>query len=557
MPADIPARESLTVEFKSDREPLSERDLAAAVVCMANTDGGAIYLGVEEGGRVGGLHSSRRDANQLESVIFNRTNPPLRVSAEVLQVGDKRVARIDVPKSLQLVATSAGLIQRRRLMADGTPECVPFYPHEFTQRQSDLGLLDYSARPVDGATARDLDPLARERARQILKRYQGDTNLLQLTDEQMDGALGLVRQVDGQPRPTVAGLLLLGREDALQEHLPTHEIAFQVLEETEVRVNNFYRTPLVDVFDRMMEHFNARAEEREMQVGMFRVPVPQFDRRAFREGLANAVVHRDYTRLGAIHVRWRPDAVEISNPGGLVEGVTLENLLVTEPRPRNPLLADAFKRLGLVERTGRGVSIIYEGMLRYGRPPPDYGRTTRTSVVLQLPGGEADLTFLELVIEEEQRTNQPMPVDALIALRALRDERRLDTTALAAMIQKDIIAARRVLERLTEAGLADARGARRDRTYLLSPAVYRRWGESAAYVRQRGFDRLQEEQMVSQFVNAHGRITRREVADLCKVDVTRAGYVLRRMVQEGKLKLLGRGRGAYYVRNGSQETQNS
>src|SRR3712207_5768487 len=69
------------------------------------------------------------------------------------------------------------------------------------------------------------------------------------------------------------------------------------------------------------------------------------------------------------------DGLIISNPGGFVEGVTLDRLLVTEPRPRNPLLADIMKRVGLAERTGRGVDLIYQGLLRYGRPAPDYSRS--------------------------------------------------------------------------------------------------------------------------------------------------------------------------------------
>jgi ATP-dependent DNA helicase RecG len=54
---------------------------------------------------------------------------------------------------------------------------------------------------------------------------------------------------------------------------------------------------------------------------VFRVPVPHYERRPFRESLVNAVVHHDYTRLGAVHVRWETDALAISNPGGFVEGV--------------------------------------------------------------------------------------------------------------------------------------------------------------------------------------------------------------------------------------------
>ena len=265
-----------------------------------------------------------------------------------------RIARISVPKSRQLVATSDGLMQRRRLRADGLPECVPFYPHEFAQRQSDLGLLDYSALPIPSASQQDFDPLERERLRQCIERYGGERSLIGLADDELDGALGFIRRDEGRIVPTVAGLLILGREAALREHLPTHEVAFQVLDGTQVRVNDFYRTPLLKTFERIEEQFRVRVVENEIQVGLFRVPVPNYEPRAFREAVVNALVHRDYTRLGAVHVRWEADAIVVSNPGGFVEGVTLDNLLVVEPRPRNPLLADVIKRIGLAERTGRG-----------------------------------------------------------------------------------------------------------------------------------------------------------------------------------------------------------
>ena len=78
-------------------------------------------------------------------MIANSTVPPLSVRVEAMEVEGRPVAKIMVPKSRQLVATSEGLLQRRRIKADGLPECVPFYPHEFARRQSDLGLVDYSA----------------------------------------------------------------------------------------------------------------------------------------------------------------------------------------------------------------------------------------------------------------------------------------------------------------------------------------------------------------------------------------------------------------------------
>lgn len=542
----IPDRESLTVEFKSDRARLPDRELVAAVTCLANTEGGELYVGIEDDGTVSGLHLDHQSFSGVVALIANRTVPSLAVRAEVSLVDGMPVGKIVVPKSKQLIATSDGLLQRRRLRLDGTPECGPLFPHEMTQRQADLGLLDYSALPVLTSSLDDFDPLERERLRQNIERYGGDRSLLNLADRELDGALGFVRRESGNHVPTVTGLLVIGRESALRQHLPTHEVAFQVLDGTEVRVNEFMRSPLLRVFDFIEQQFRARVIEQEFQSGLFRVSIPSYDSRAFREAVVNALVHRDYTQLGAVHVRWEIDALIVSNPGGFVEGVNLDNLLVTEPRPRNPLLADALKRIGLAERTGRGIDLIFQGLLRYGRAAPDYRRSDSKSVVVILPGGEADIGLLQTVIEEERRTHHPLPVDTMIALGLLRAERRIETRRLAQAIQKDEATARTVLERLVETGLVEAHGIKKGRTYTLSRRVYQGSGQPADYVRQAGFDSIQQEQMVLQFVQAHARITRKDASELCRISEDQASRMLRKLMSENKLHRTGRGRSVSY-----------
>lgn len=134
----------------------------------------------------------------------------------------------------------------------------------------------------------------------------------------------------------------------------------------------------------------------------------QFDTDALREALNNALVHRDYACLDPVRMCWQDDELVISNPGGFVEGVTLDTLLTTEPKPHNPRLADAFKRIGLVERTGRGVDLIYSGMLRFGRPAPDYSESRPELVKLTISTEPADLAFVRLVLEEETRGPEPL-----------------------------------------------------------------------------------------------------------------------------------------------------
>ena len=412
--------------------------------------------------------------------------------------------------------------------------------------QADLGAADPSELLIEASSIDDLDPIERERLRQAVAKYRGDRSLLGLDDAELDGALGLTVTRDGRRVPTVTGILLIGREEAIRRHIPVHEVAFQLLNDTEVRVNDFYRWPLVRVFERVEEQFTAHLDETEIQVGLYRVPVPRVEQRAFREALINALTHRDYTRLGAVHVRWNRESLTVSNPGGFVDGVSLDNLLVTEPRPRNRQLADAIKRIGLAERTGRGVDLIYKGLLRYGRPPPDYSRSDARNVVVSLSCADADLEFLRLVIEEEDRLGTPLPLDTLIALSLLNRQKRVGVQELATAVQKDVSAARSVLERLVEVGLVEAHGIKKGRTYTLAPRVYREMGQADEYVRQAGFDRLQQEQMVRTYVREHGSIRRRDVIRLCRLSPQQATRLLARLVEEDVLARQGRGKGSVY-----------
>ena len=460
----------------------------------------------------------------------------------------KEVIAIEVPPAQAPVGTTAGKYLRRALGGDGKPCCLPMFFHEMHARQADRSAEDYSALILPDATWEDLDPLEFERFRRsIRERRSGDPSLLTLPDLELAKALGAL-EANGQVQNVrVLGLLLFGKEEALKRLLPTHEVAFQVLAGQKVEVNDFFRWPLLRVMEECEQRFAARNREQEILVGLLRVGVPDYAPAALREALANALVHRDYTRLGAVHVQWHADRLEISNPGGFPEGVRLDNLLVTAPRPRNPLLADAFKRAGIVERTARGIDTIFYEQLRNGRPAPSYDRSNEAGVVLVLPGGEANLDFVRLVVEES-RAGRDLGLDDLLILNALWRDRRLATEEAARLTQKPEVEVRATLNRLVEIGLVEPRGERKGRTWHLSAATYCRLGQPAAYVRQRGFEPLQQEQMVLQYVEKHGRITRREAAELCQLGPFQATRLLDRLVQDGRLVRRGTRRGAYYER---------
>ena len=135
----LPEKETLEIEFKSDLKKLSDNDLIDAVVAFANTNGGDIYLGMEDDATVTGVHEAHKDYTQLAAFVANRTVPPISVKIEPIYINnhDVTVLVIHVPKSRSIVSSSTGKMQRRRIKVDGTPENIPLYPHEITTRLSE------------------------------------------------------------------------------------------------------------------------------------------------------------------------------------------------------------------------------------------------------------------------------------------------------------------------------------------------------------------------------------------------------------------------------------
>lgn len=91
-----------------------------------------------------------------------------------------------------------------------------------------------------------------------------------------------------------------------------------------------------------------------------------------------------------------------------------------------------------------------------------------------------------------------------------------------------------------------AQGESLDVEFKGEPPTYRRLGVPSAYVRRRGFEPIQQEQMILQYVRAHGRITRREAAELCRISPDQAYRLLTRLVQRGALTRYGNKKGALY-----------
>lgn len=547
--SDWPKKETLQIEFKSDPVGgLSDKSVVDAVVGLANAQGGVLYIGIDDNGTISGLRSGKwRNPKKAAAFISNYTVPPLLVETDLVpDEKDRWVLTIKVPKAQGLCATRDGKVLRRRIKVDGRPENIPMFPQEYSGRLSELGLLDYSAQVLPESSYADIDAQERNRLRKLIRANRGESALLELADEDLDKALGVVRAVDGKLRPTVAGLLLLGKKESIATLLPTSKVAFQVLTGTDVRENIEVQLPLLSTFEELLYRFSAWNPEQEFQEGLFRVPVPEFSERAFREGIVNALCHRDYTRLGSVVVQVSNEGLLILSPGGFIDGITQDNLLTADPRGRNPLLSDMFKRIGLAERTGRGIDRIFEGSILYGRPLPDYSESTSDSVHLFIPRMKADFNFHRLILSCRENHPELLTMSTLMILSLLRSERRLALPNLVELCHLSAVRVQRQIEILLKEGFIEAVGTGKNQEYILSEAVYKAQDQTIRNVNRSDLRALRLEELVLGAATKNEGITRSDVVGLLHINAQAAYRLLQRLTEQGKLRKEGKRRHTKY-----------
>lgn len=174
--------------------------------------------------------------------------------------------------------------------------------------------------------------------------------------------------------PTNAGILLFGLD--VRHWLPGAYIQFlrvdgeslaaDVLNERELSGD------LLTVLRELDALVDAQLEQFPIAIsGLQEKTVESYPRVAVRELLMNAVMHRDYASTAPLRITWLSDRVEIQSPGGLYGEASPENF-PDQTSYRNPVVAEALKALGYVNRYGRGVARARAALAANGSPEPEF-----------------------------------------------------------------------------------------------------------------------------------------------------------------------------------------
>lgn len=528
----IPKKETLQVEFKSDVKGLSDQELIEEVVAMANADGGDIYIGVEDDGHITGVSKKHLDVDGVRSLISNLTIPSVYVTGEILCEQDQYVLKIHVPCSTSIVSTSSGKTLQRRLRFDLTPEMAPLFPFEFDSRRSFLQqkditqttLFDYDPKMIDFDSVHKAMSLIKENNR-------ADKTLLGLDEKAFLSSLGSVRLDEGgNPKITLAGLFLFGTKEALKTFNGTYGYSFQRLKGGFVQQNEDFFGNIIEAFERFREFSVFLFDQQEYLDNGVRYQVSEFDETAVREAFSNAIAHRDYSLLGKISVCLDEGGLRFTNPGSFIRGLNQKGLIMATPRGRNPLLSASLKRLGYCEETGRGIDRIYAGSARYGKRWPTYALSDEQSVTLVIPRSPIDREFASFV----RRRCEGVSLIGLLALSKLREKETWEIRELSASLG--------IPEELLESYLDD----------LLSRSLVNKSGKTysldgvSAKEAPTKLASSDSKSLVLSHAKRFGEVASKDVQELLGVDGAKAYRLLKKLVEDGSLEQIYKGKYARY-----------
>jgi ATP-dependent DNA helicase RecG len=341
--------------------------LAKAIAAMANTAGGYVILGVEDDGTVTGIGDMKQaDAlmRKVSDVCLQNVQRSVSCAQHKLQVRGAAVLAVEVPAFsvdrphfVGGVAYVRDANRSRQATRDELIRIVQSINYHFDEQK------------VDRATLADIDPT-------VVLPLLGPGYDARALDAHMTAMLRALKCVDDDGVPTIAGMLLLGREpehwfpdaritalrfgegDSLSEFIDRKEIQGRLTDQVRVAL---------EFLDLHVGAPSVIEDHERRELGVPRI--------AYREAVLNAVMHRDYRIASQIKVFVFDDRIEFVNPGGLLNHLTLDSIRIGGiSQRRNPVLASLVGRLAAQrpESVGIGVPEMIRSMRGRGLPDPEF-----------------------------------------------------------------------------------------------------------------------------------------------------------------------------------------
>ena len=375
-------------------------ELYKEVIAFANTEGGVIYVGVDNEGRIVGIDdvddSYTRITNGIRDAIMPDVTMFCRYSIE-----DGEVIRISV---------SDGSNKPYYLKAKGIKPSGVFVRQGSSSVPASHDKIRALIKETDGDSYEEMRSMEQnltfKSASSAFSRYGVEFS------ETKYRALGISSKSD----ELFTNLALILSDQCAHT---TKVAVFADEENTEFRDSREFCGSVFEQLEGAYAYLTLCNKKSATFSGLERIETPDYPDAALREALLNAIVHRDYSYSGSIIINVNEKEMEFVSIGGLLHGLLKDDILNGISQPRNKCLADVFHRLRLIESYGTGIRRIYKmyekcsekprievtpntfkvvlpNMNRYGAIKPIESNPTQKQLILDYIERKGEITDLRI-----------------------------------------------------------------------------------------------------------------------------------------------------------------
>lgn len=422
-------RETENVELKV----IVQEDIKKEIIAFANCDGGTVYVGVADDGRVQGVENADECALQISNMVRDAVKPDVTmfIHYETLDCGGKAVVAVSVQRG----TNRPYYLAKKGLRPEGV---------YVRQGYSSVPATDTAIRQMiketDGDSFEDMRSVNQALTFEATKKEFAARNVA-FGQPQMQ----TLKIISADGLYTNLGLLL-------SEQCP-HTIKAAVFEGTTQLVFKDRREfsgslmlQMNEVYDYIDFHNQTHATFNKL----LRIDTRDYPEVAVREALLNSLVHRDYSFRASTLISIYDDRIEFVSIGGLLPGLELDDLMMGVSVCRNPHLANVFYRLQLIEAYGTGMKKI---MGAYADTPVQPKiTTTNNAFKIILPNINAAAKEVEKTAEVINATTPSMESSEKKILRFLAENKSITRKEAQALLDVSQSTAGRILRAMTEDG---------------------------------------------------------------------------------------------------------
>lgn len=382
-------QESETVELKS----VVVDDIKKEIIAFANCEGGKLYIGVQDDGTVVGLDDPDGAALQISNMVRDAVKPDLTMFLhyETLNEDGKQIIAIDVQRGTE----RPYYLARKGLRPEGV-----FVRQGYSSVPASNTAIRRMIKETDGDHFEEMRSLEQNLTFEAAKKEFSERNI-RFGEAQMK-TLGLMTH-DGIY--TNLGLLLSDQ--------CVHTIkaaAFEGTTQNEFKDRREFSGSLFRQMNEVYDYIDFRNQTHSTFQKLRRIDRRDYPETAVREALLNSLVHREYSFRASTLISLYADRIEFTSIGGLVNGVTLKDVMMGISVCRNVKLANVFYRLELIEAYGTGILKIMEAYSGTGKEPQIETSDNAFKIILPNLNAHADPDA------PDAKQNGSSPEEAVIAL---------------------------------------------------------------------------------------------------------------------------------------------